>query len=124
MAFGKFNVVTGYEGPSLTYYNGQYFFYTDKLKDYPYGKADGTAGTFVTQSSNLNSGWHGTRRITTTNVDGRSIPNRHGTVITVTDSVAKILFGMQGFVQVMEHIGLEQMVGSRRTGSATGMTMV
>lgn len=83
------NVVTGYEGPSLTYYNGQYFFYTDKLKDYPYGKADGTAGTFVTQSSNLNSGWHGTRRITTTNVDGRSIPNRHGTVITVTDPVAK-----------------------------------
>ena len=83
------NVVTGYEGPSLTYYNGQYFFYTDKLKDYPYGKADGTAGTFVTQSSSLASGWHSTRRITTTNVDGRSIPNRHGTVVTVTDPVAK-----------------------------------
>lgn len=83
------NVVTGYEGPSLTKYNGQYYFYTDKLKDYPYGQADGTAGTFVTQSSSLSSGWHNTRRITTTNVDGRSIPNRHGTVITVSDSTAK-----------------------------------
>ena len=83
------NVVTGYEGPSLTKYNGQYYFYTDKLKDYPYGQADGTAGTFVTQASSLSSGWHNTRRITTTNVDGRSIPNRHGTVITVSDPTAK-----------------------------------
>lgn len=89
------NVVTGYEGPSLTKYQGQYFMYTDKLKDYPAGSADGTAGTFVTQSGNLWNGWGNTRRITTTNVQGRSIPNRHGTVITVTDPQAKAVIFAQ-----------------------------
>lgn len=83
------NVVTGYEGPSLTKYNNQYFMYTDKLKDYPKGSADGTTGEFVTQSGSLASGWHNTRRITTNNVEGRSIPNRHGSVITVSDPNAK-----------------------------------
>lgn len=83
------NVVTGYEGPSLTKYKGQYYMYTDKLKDYPYGHADGKAGEFVTQSNSLASGWRNTRKITTNNVEGRSIPNRHGSVITVTDPAAK-----------------------------------
>ena len=83
------NVVTGYEGPSLTKFKGQYFMYTDKLKDYPAGHADGKAGEFVTQSTSLSHGWHNTRRITTTDVNGRSIPNRHGSVLTVTDVSAK-----------------------------------
>ena len=83
------DVVTGYEGPSLTSYKGQYYLYTDKLKDFPAGASDGTTGTFVTQSGALNGGWGNTRRITTTNVDGRSVPNRHGTVIRVSDPTAK-----------------------------------
>jgi hypothetical protein len=83
------NVVTGFEGPSLTKFKNQYYMYTDKLKDYPYGHADGKAGEFVTQSGSLASGWRGTRRITTEDVNGRAIPNRHGSVITVTDPAAK-----------------------------------
>ena len=83
------NVVTGYEGPSLTKANGEYFMYTDKLKDYPYGASDGTAGTFVTRSNSLNSGWWGTQRISTKgrNDDGTTydIPNRHGSVLKVPD---------------------------------------
>ena len=83
------NVVTGYEGPSLTKANGEYFMYTDKLKDYPFGASDGTAGTFVTRSGSLNSGWWGTQRISTKgrNDDGSTydIPNRHGSVLKVPD---------------------------------------
>ncbi|MBW3091129.1 S-layer homology domain-containing protein [Bifidobacterium miconisargentati] len=83
------NVITGYEGPSLTKYKGKYFMYTDKLKDYPYGHADGKAGEFVTKSTNLRSGWTAPKRITTKSQNGANIPNRHGSVITVTDPAAK-----------------------------------
>ena len=83
------NVVTGYEGPSLSKFKGKYFMYTDKLKDYPYGHADGTAGEFVTESANLRSSWSQPKRITTTDQNGTSIPNRHGSVVTITDPSAK-----------------------------------
>lgn len=89
------DVVTGYEAPCLTKYKGQYYMYTDKLADYPAGAADGRTGTFVTESGSLTGGWHATRRITTTNVDGRSVPNRHGTVITITDPEAKAVIFRQ-----------------------------
>lgn len=81
------NVVTGYEGPSLTNLNGTYLMYTDKLADFPYMASDGTTGTFVTRSSSLNSGWHGTQRIYTLGLDSNgkkyTIPNRHGSVLRV-----------------------------------------
>ena len=41
------DAVTGFEGPSLTKYNGTYYMYTDKLKDYPPENADGKAGVYV-----------------------------------------------------------------------------
>lgn len=92
------DVVTGYEGPSLAKYNGQYFMYTDKLKDYPLGTTDTSTGNFVTQSGSLSGGWTNTRRITTSKIAeyngetiGITIPNRHGSVIAVTDPKAKEL---------------------------------
>ena len=83
------NALTGFEGPSLVKFNGQYWLYTDKLADYPAGSADGKNGIFVQQSSSLSGGWWGNDRIGTKNLDGRDIPNRHGTVIAITDPAAK-----------------------------------
>ena len=80
------NVVSGYERPSLTKFRGLYRMYTDKLADFPDPKhADGKTGVFVTVSDHLSGGWHGTRRIRTTDEHGRPIPNRHGSVLTITD---------------------------------------
>lgn len=83
------NALTGFEGPSLVKFNGSYWLYTDKLADYPAGSADGRNGIFVQQSASLSDGWWGNDRISTKNLDGRDIPNRHGTVILVTDPAAK-----------------------------------
>lgn len=83
------NALTGYEGPSLVKFNGQYWLYTDKLADYPAGSADGTNGIFAQRSSSLSGGWWGNDRITTKNLDGRDISNRHGTVIVISDPAAK-----------------------------------
>ena len=83
------NALTGYEGPSLVKFNGQYWLYTDKLDSYPAGSADGKNGIFVQRSNSLATGWWGNDRITTKNLDGRDIPNRHGTVMVVSDPAAK-----------------------------------
>ncbi|WP_146194711.1 S-layer homology domain-containing protein [Bifidobacterium callitrichidarum] len=83
------DVITGYEGPSLTKFKGKYFMYADKLKDYPPQNADGKAGVHVIESTSLTSGWNNTHAITTTDENGNAIPNRHGSVITVTDEAAK-----------------------------------
>lgn len=82
------NVVTGFEGPCLTKYSGSYWFYTDKLADYPHDAADGTTGIFVTRSTGLTDAWTENQRITTTDKNGNAIANRHGTVLTVTDPSA------------------------------------
>lgn len=79
------DVVTGYEGPCLTKYNNSYYFYTDKLADYPFDNYDGKTGIFVSRSSGLNQPWTSPTRITATDIHGNSIPTRHGTVLTVTD---------------------------------------
>ena len=83
------NVITGFEGPSLTKFKGKYYMYADKLKYYPPQNADGKAGVRVIESTNLASGWNNTRAISTTDENGNAIPNRHGSVITVTDEAAK-----------------------------------
>ncbi|MBM6868705.1 hypothetical protein [Collinsella tanakaei] len=83
------NALTGFEGPSLVKFQGQYWLYTDKLADYPAGASDGTTGVFVQRSGSLASGWWGNDRISTKNLDGRDIANRHGTVIAITDPAAK-----------------------------------
>ena len=50
------DAVTGFEGPSLTKYNGTYYMYTDKLKDYPPENADGKAGVYVSVASTATTG--------------------------------------------------------------------
>ena len=82
------NAVEGYEGPSLTRYNGRYLMYTDKLADFPYGNADGTTGTFVTESDGISGVWGNTHRIDTKTIAGAKIPNRHGSVLRITDKSA------------------------------------
>ena len=98
------NVLTGYEAPSLTKYNGRYYFYTDQLATWtpddhvrrPYF----STGTHVQMSQRLQSGWTSPSLVNAytssgasktvnaaNNADGDG--PRHGTVITVTDPVAK-----------------------------------
>ena len=98
------NVLTGYEAPSLTKYNGRYYFYTDQLATWtpddhvrrPYF----STGAHVQMSQRLQSGWTSPSLVnaytssgasktvnTANNADGDG--PRHGTVITVTDPVAK-----------------------------------
>lgn len=107
------NMQGGSEGPSLTSLNGTYYMFSDKLAPWPamneasyednqksvfanvtsgigaYG--DNSHGVYVCTSSNINDpyGWSGTHKIQTYDTNGNIVPNRHGTVITVTDSAAK-----------------------------------
>ena len=85
------NALTGFEGPSLVKFHNEYLLYTDKLADFPFGASDGTTGTFVQRSTSLASGWTGNTRISTKTASGVDIPNRHGTVMVVTDPAAKEL---------------------------------
>lgn len=89
-AWKKINkkVVKGYEGPCLTKWGNKYFYYTDKLADYPPDNYDGKTGVFVTTSKKLKKGWTKNKRIVTVDNQGNAIPTRHGTVITVTDKNA------------------------------------
>lgn len=88
------DAVTGFEGPSLTKYNGTYYMYTDKLKDYPPENADGKAGVYVSVASTATTGsldsftgWleKNQFKIVAHSADGGTKECRHGTVITVTD---------------------------------------
>lgn len=88
------DVVTGYEGPSLTKANGEYLMVTDKLKDYPFDSSDGTTGNFVTRSTSLTGGWHSTQRIATLGISGGetySIANRHGSVLKVPAEATQLV---------------------------------
>ncbi len=96
-----YDVVTGYEGPCLTKYQGEYFFYADRLKTYtpvdatqPYG----TDETWVIKATidttgklDEYTGWleDNIRRIKTYDLEGKERANRHGTVITVTGEAAE-----------------------------------
>ncbi len=88
------DAVTGFEGPSLTKYNGTYFMYTDKLKDYPPDNHDGKAGVHVNIASTATTGqldkytgWlEGNQfKIRAHATKGGLKETRHGTVITLTD---------------------------------------
>lgn len=79
------DVVTGYEGPCLTKYSGGYYYYTDKLADYPIDNHDGKTGVFVSRATSVNGPWTANSRISTKDQHGNEIANRHGTVLTVTD---------------------------------------
>lgn len=81
------NVLTGYEGPSLTKFNGRYYMFADGLKDYPGVMSTGVVSVSSTSLNATN--WGGKQRINTVAPNGAKIPNRHGSVITVTDPAAK-----------------------------------
>lgn len=81
------NVLTGYEGPSLTKFNGRYYMFADGLKDYPGVMSTGVVS--VSSNSLSATNWGGKQLINTANTNGSRIPNRHGSVITVTDPAAK-----------------------------------
>lgn len=91
------DAVTGYEGPCLTKYRGQYYLYTDKLADYPPENADGKRGVHVSVASTATTGkldeytgWleKNQHKIIGWAADGSQKDCRHGTVITVTDKNA------------------------------------
>ena len=80
--------VTGFEGPCLTKYQGNYYVYTDKLADYPPSNPDGKTGIHVTCTTDLNSRWtENTRVRLLERKDGeeRECTGRHGSVKAFTD---------------------------------------
>ena len=77
------DVVTNYEGPCLTKYDGNYYYYTDKL-----GLVDGVTGINVARSAGLSDPWTVNQPITAIDVNGNSIPTRHGSVKAITDKNA------------------------------------
>ena len=81
------SVLTGYEGPSLTKFNGRYYMFADGLKDFPGVMSTGEVS--VSSPNLYSTNWGGKQRINTTAPNGSAIPNRHGSVITVTDPAAK-----------------------------------
>lgn len=83
------DALTGFEGPSLVKYHDQYLLYTDKLADWPPVGSDGKTGVHVQRSTSLATGWQGNTPISTADVNGNLIPNRHGTVMVVSDPAAK-----------------------------------
>ncbi|MBR1860476.1 MAG: hypothetical protein IJ796_01235 [Lachnospiraceae bacterium] len=101
-----YDAVTGYEGPCLTKYQGQYFLYMDRLSSYEptllddsQGSAFGSEGTWVAKASigttgalDGYTGWLETNihEIKTWTDKDRSSTkaNRHGTVITVSGEAA------------------------------------
>ena len=79
------DVVTGFEGPFLTKYNNTYYYYTDKLADFPPDNYDNKTGIFVSRSTGLDQPWSENIRIKATDVNGNELATRHGSVITITD---------------------------------------
>jgi len=97
------DAVTGYEGPSLTKYQGEYFLYMDRLSSYtpvdsktPYGSEGiwvAKASTATTGALDKYTGWleANVHQIHTYGLDGNEKANRHGTVITLTGDAAKVV---------------------------------
>lgn len=82
----KNNVAVGTEGPSLTKLKGRYYLYSDVLHTW---SKNGSRGTVVHSASKLTGPWKNEGRIATMSKRNRFRPNRHGTVIRVTDREAK-----------------------------------
>ena len=99
------DAVTGFEGPCLTKYKGNYYLYTDKLADYPPDEHDGLRGVHVSVASIATTGRldqytgfleENQHRITGWGADGSKKECRHGTVITVTDPNAiKVIWDLK-----------------------------
>ena len=101
-----YDAVTGYEGPCLTKYQGQYFLYMDRLSSFRPTGLDGvqsetpfgSEGTWVAKAStddglNGYTGWleENIKEIQTLRKDNSKKANRHGTVITVSGEAAKVV---------------------------------
>lgn len=99
-----YDAVTGYEGPCLTKYNGQYLLYMDRLSSFKptdlagnqASESFGSEGTWVAKAStddglNGYTGWleENIKEIQTLKKDKSKKANRHGTVISVTGEAAK-----------------------------------
>lgn len=95
-----YDVITGYEGPCLTKYQGEYYFYVDRLSTYvpvDTTEAYGSEGTWVVKASigttgklDKYAGWleENIKEIKTYDKSGNVRANRHGTVITVSGEAA------------------------------------
>ena len=91
------DLITGYEGPSLTKFRNQYFMYVDRLNGFEGFTSAGVhvikASTGTTGKLDQYTGWidNNTKEIRTYDLNGNRRANRHGTVITVTgDAAAKV----------------------------------
>lgn len=74
----------GFEGPSLTKFNGKYLMYADRLA------VDGGVGVHVAATTDMNKWPSGyPTQVVATDASGHSFTPRHGTVITLTDPNAK-----------------------------------
>ncbi|PJM78652.1 hypothetical protein [Bifidobacterium scaligerum] len=74
----------GFEGPSLTKFNGKYLMYADRLA------VDGGVGVHVATTTDVNNWPSGyPAQVVATDAAGNSFTPRHGTVIAVTDPTAK-----------------------------------
>ncbi len=97
------DAVTGYEGPSLTKYQGEYFLYMDRLSSYVPVDSDtayGSEGIWVAKASiattgalDQYTGWleSNIHQIHTYDLEGNERDNRHGTVITLTGDAAAVV---------------------------------
>ena len=93
-------VTKGYEGPCLTKYSGQYYMYSDGLESFK--PTPGRSGIYVSTSKTLSGDWsQNTPVVFYKNNKGEKIEQRHGSVITITDStqISKImaLYYKQGY---------------------------
>ncbi len=94
-------VTKGYEGPSLAKYAGRYFMYSDGLVTY---SGVDTTGIFVSTSDSLSGNWTKNTPVNfyfSADEGPRSVVQRHGSVITVTDpaqiNMILALYHAQGF---------------------------
>ena len=81
------SVTKGSEGPCLTKYEGEYFYYTDGLEnneDNVVGNSK--TGIQVCRSTGLDDPFTKPVLINTVDANGNAIPARHGTVMSITDS--------------------------------------
>jgi len=111
------DAVTGFEGPCLTKFDGKYFMYTDKLKQYPPENADGLAGVRVNVASIGTTGqfdeWTGwleknQYKLVAHNAEGGLDEARHGTVITLTDPDAiKVIWDLKAQTRYADITGKE-----------------
>lgn len=99
----SYDVISGYEGPCLTKFNGEYFMYVDRLATYtpmdtsaPYG----TAGQWLVKASTGTTGvldeytgWleSNIKELKAYDLNDNRRATRHGSVITVTGEAARVV---------------------------------